>query len=92
MHTDEHAARSADSINARAFTVGRDIVFGAGQHSPVTHDGKNLLAHELVHIVQQLAKPVGQAKVLRAPDDEELEDFEKVNKRFEEAKKSIRKH
>lgn len=40
-------------VNARAFTVGRDVVFGRGQYAPQTAGGKRLLAHELTHVVQQ---------------------------------------
>jgi hypothetical protein len=57
VHTDTHAARTASSINAKAFTVGRDIAFGAGQFSPDSQTGRRLLAHELTHVVQQGAAP-----------------------------------
>jgi hypothetical protein len=53
VHTDVHAARTADSINARAFTLGGDIAFAAGQFSPDAPEGQRLLAHELTHVVQQ---------------------------------------
>jgi hypothetical protein len=53
LHTGEQAAKSARSVNARAFTVGQDVAFGAGQYSPETNSGKRLLAHELTHVVQQ---------------------------------------
>jgi LysM repeat protein len=53
LHTDTNAANTAQSLNARAFTTGRDIVFGSGQYSPDTSSGKQLLAHELTHVVQQ---------------------------------------
>lgn len=53
VHTDQKAAESATSVNALAYTVGRDVVFGAGHFSPSTKAGINLLAHELTHVVQQ---------------------------------------
>jgi Domain of unknown function (DUF4157)/Putative peptidoglycan binding domain len=53
IHTDAQAAESARSINARAYTVGRSIVFGAGEFRPETHEGRLLLAHEITHIIQQ---------------------------------------
>lgn len=53
VHADAAAAESARSVNALAYTVGRDIVFGAGQYAPNTSAGKRLLAHELTHVVQQ---------------------------------------
>lgn len=53
VHTDERAAESAWSVNALAYTVGKNVVFGAGQYIPGTMKGKRLLAHELTHVVQQ---------------------------------------
>ncbi len=53
LHTDPCAAQLAQSLNARAFTIGRDIVFGAGQYTPQSFEGKKLLAHELTHVLQQ---------------------------------------
>ena len=55
VHTDARAAETTRAVNARAFTVGRDIVFGSGQYAPATGSGKRLLAHELTHVVQQRA-------------------------------------
>ncbi len=57
IHTDERAAASARAVNALAFTVGRDVVFGEGQYAPGTLSGKRLLAHELTHVVQQEGVP-----------------------------------
>ncbi len=53
IHTDERAAETARAVNALAYTVGRDVVFGAGQYAPQTDEGRRLLAHELTHVVQQ---------------------------------------
>ncbi len=53
VHTDAKAAESARSVNALAYTVGRNIVFGTGQYEPGTGEGRRLLAHELTHVVQQ---------------------------------------
>jgi Domain of unknown function (DUF4157) len=55
VHADAHAARSANAVDALAYTVGRDIVFGAGRYAPATSPGRQLLAHELTHVVQQRA-------------------------------------
>ncbi|HEY0606601.1 MAG TPA: DUF4157 domain-containing protein [Herpetosiphonaceae bacterium] len=57
VHTDATAARSAQAVDALAYTVGRDIVFGAGQYAPQTTSGRLLLAHELAHVVQQESSP-----------------------------------
>ena len=53
VHTNARAMASAQAVHARAYTVGRDIVFGAGQYAPHTSAGRRLLAHELAHTIQQ---------------------------------------
>jgi hypothetical protein len=53
VHTGSDAAESARSVNALAYTVGRDVVFGAGRYAPETAVGRRLLAHELTHFLQQ---------------------------------------
>ena len=57
IHTDSRAAASAKSLNARAYTVGNNVVFGPGRFAPNTTEGRRLLAHELTHVVQQGARP-----------------------------------
>jgi outer membrane protein OmpA-like peptidoglycan-associated protein len=53
IHTGSRAQEVAGTFSARAFTVGRDVVFGKGQYRPGTGAGRHLLAHELAHVVQQ---------------------------------------
>ena len=53
VHDGPSAAESARALEADAFTVGRDVVFGAGRFAPDTVAGRSLLAHELAHVVQQ---------------------------------------
>ena len=53
VHTDGESADRARALRARAYTVGQDIVFGNGQFEPHTIAGRQLLAHELAHVVQQ---------------------------------------
>lgn len=53
IHTDARAAESARAVGARAYTVGNRVVFGGGEHRRGSRDGMRLLAHELVHTVQQ---------------------------------------
>ncbi|OPY51016.1 MAG: hypothetical protein A4E49_02516 [Methanosaeta sp. PtaU1.Bin112] len=53
LHTDSEAARSARSVNALAYTLGKDIVFGKGQYDPRSITGLTLIAHELTHVIQQ---------------------------------------
>ena len=66
VHADGKAADAARAVWARAYTFGSDIVFGAGEYTPATEQGKRLLAHELAHVVQQgTARPaVGQPRAL----------------------------
>ena len=53
LHTGGAGEQSARDVNANAYTVGSNVVFGAGQFAPQTQSGKRLLAHELTHVVQQ---------------------------------------
>lgn len=67
VHTDPKARRSAETVNARAYTVGQHIVFGTERYAPESNAGKLLLAHELVHVIQQGAARAAGAG--RAIDD-----------------------
>jgi hypothetical protein len=65
IHDGPEAATAADRIQARAFTVGRDVAFAAGQYDPSSEGAKRLLAHELTHVVQQSGaggKPAGEKR------------------------------
>lgn len=53
VHTDDRAAASARAVNALAYTVGNEIVFDSERYAPGHQEGRDLLAHELVHAVQQ---------------------------------------
>jgi hypothetical protein len=53
VHSGTSAEQSARDVNASAYTVGHDVVFGAGRFAPGTNEGQRLLAHELTHVVQQ---------------------------------------
>jgi hypothetical protein len=57
VHSDGRAAESAREVQALAYTVGFDVVFGTGRYAPTTHPGRALLAHELAHVVQQQSAP-----------------------------------
>jgi hypothetical protein len=65
VHNDARAAETARAVQARAYTMGQDVVFGAGQYAPETGEGRRLLAHELTHVVQQ--RPGSSRMVERAP-------------------------
>lgn len=71
IHSNHQAAASAHSINARAYTLGNEITFGAGELDFTTHSGRLLLAHELAHVVQQrLGSSLQTASILqRDPND-----------------------
>lgn len=56
VHSDGWAAEAAQSVQAKAFTTGQNIVFGAGEYSPDSAHGRRLLAHELTHVVQQAGR------------------------------------
>jgi hypothetical protein len=53
IHTDQRAGQLSERLDARAFTVGNHVFFGPGQYQPDTHAGKELIAHELTHTIQQ---------------------------------------
>jgi len=91
VHADDSTAVSAGAIGARAYTVGSDLVFGANEYSPSTRDGKQLMAHELTHVVQQYSSsqhraseiqdlPVtsqaSQAALMRQEVSDSLEDMD----------------
>jgi len=65
IHTGTHAAQSAESIDALAYTSGNNIVFNTDQYAPETDSGKRLLAHELTHVVQQQSVPM--RSIMRQP-------------------------
>jgi uncharacterized protein DUF4157 len=72
IHTDETAGRSAFAIAAKAYAVGRHVVFGPGRYTPESQDGRRLLAHELAHVVQQtnrevIARQIDPAKPSKTP-------------------------
>lgn len=53
VHTGSAAEQSARDVNAHAYTVRNNVVFGAGQYAPSSQVGRRLIAHELTHVVQQ---------------------------------------
>ena len=70
VHTDSDAGLAADKLGANAFTKGRDIYFARGMYNPASGEGQHLLAHELVHTLQQPTEPTLAARLpVTAPDD-----------------------
>jgi hypothetical protein len=70
IHTGPGATESAQEVRAHAYTVGQHIVFGAGEFAPETTAGRSLLAHELVHTVQQADRGAGRAPRPQAKRDD----------------------
>jgi hypothetical protein len=75
VHADERAARSAAAVHATAYTVGDHVVLGASAPSLASRDGRRLLAHELVHVLQASAPPAssGGLRVSSPTDPSERE-------------------
>lgn len=85
IHTGPRAAKSADDVNARAYTVGNDIVFNSGEYAPDTPGGQRTLAHELAHVTQQSQGDAMVQRQLREPDarsSKALKQEEKQRKEF----------
>ncbi len=70
VHAGGTAQQMATSLNARAFTTGNDIVFAPGQYRPGTTSGRQLLAHELTHVIQQSGNPAARL-VQRKPNNKQ---------------------
>jgi outer membrane protein OmpA-like peptidoglycan-associated protein len=93
VHADGEAAQAARSVQARAYTLGRDIVFGSGQYAPSTRSGKHLLAHELTHVVQQAGgAAAGVQRAPPAPSTKAGSDFDIVGKPEQSARETTRIH
>lgn len=80
IHTDARAASSARAVNALAYTVGPNLVFGEGHYAPGTIAGQRLLAHELTHVLQQQGEtgntpPTGQVQRAVSPELEKVKSL-----------------
>src|SRR6266850_914243 len=69
VHADRQAGESAQAIDARAYTVGTDVVFGPGQYVPGSPSTNALLAHELAHVVQQSRAAGDRPLAIGSPAD-----------------------
>lgn len=83
IHTDSHAAESAAALGANAFTLGSDIVFGAGQYTPSSPLTDRLLAHELTHVVQQSQLGDGDMRRTSRKSDASEREAESVASRIQ---------
>jgi len=82
IHPDARAAESARAVGALAYTVGRDVVFDAGQYAPMTRAGQRLLAHELAHTIQQSQIPAADTLKVSEPNDAYEREADRVADEF----------
>jgi hypothetical protein len=69
VHTDDRAGALARAVSARAFTVGSDIYFAAGEYDPGSRAGAELIAHEVAHVAQQRGAPLSGPLTVSQPGD-----------------------
>lgn len=85
VHTGERAVESARAVDALAYTVGNDIVFGRARYAPETGEGRHILAHELTHVVQQAsgtARSIATSMEISDPFDQSEVEGEAVADRI----------
>jgi len=80
VHSDSGADSLNRSLSARAFTTGQDIFFKQGEYNPGTSGGRELLAHELTHVVQQNGEQVQTKLTVGAPGDRYEQEADSVAK------------
>jgi Domain of unknown function (DUF4157) len=78
VHNDGEADAIARSVSANAFTTGADMYFAAGQYKPETQEGKELIAHELAHVVQQRGAPTSGPMRVSQPGEPLERDAEQA--------------
>ncbi len=78
VHADAAADSLSRSVNARAFTTGQDIFFRAGEHNPGSSSGRELLAHELTHVVQQNGNQLQRKLTVNRPGDRYEQEADRV--------------
>jgi hypothetical protein len=89
IHDDSNGAELARNLNAKAFTIGQEVFFGAGRFQPETREGQRLISHEMVHVLQQAHTPGlhnpshSQGAVLQRQEDQtaqqQTQTFQIVN-------------
>lgn len=92
VHTDDRAVESARAVDARAYTVGRDIAFGQGQYAPQTLEGRRLLAHELTHVLHQTGGSKGAPALQRAVVTSGCDKLPYDKTKVEEAAQRVYEH
>lgn len=81
IHTDDEAHKLSRSINARAFTIGKDIFFKQGVFAPGTKAGRETIIHELTHVVQQSGNKASGRLKLGAPDTAHEKEADRMGKK-----------
>lgn len=103
VHTDSESETLNESLKARAFTTGQDVFFGRGQYNPHNTEGRELIAHELAHVVQQSGRgphhpgtgvtlnPISSGSIQRQPSqfDVKLPEEEEKKKPYEKTPSEI---
>jgi outer membrane protein OmpA-like peptidoglycan-associated protein len=74
IHTGPAAEEASSALDAGAFTVGNDVVFGRGRYHPGTARGDRLIAHELVHVLRNRTAGRSEGRAARAPREVDSED------------------
>lgn len=78
VHTGDYADQLARSVDARAFTVGSDIYFAKNEYNPGTSAGRELVAHEAAHVVQNQGAPSAGPLMVTTPGDRIEQDAERA--------------
>jgi Domain of unknown function (DUF4157) len=89
VYNDAKADESAQSVNALAYTVGKNVVFSRGQYMPETIQGTKLLAHELTHVVQQMSNTVQAVTEIGQPGDVFEQEAEQVSEQIVQAQMGL---
>lgn len=90
VHTGTGAAGAAQALGARAFTVGRDVFFGAGEYQPTSVQGQRLVAHELTHTIQQAPTASRASRMLSTTLAPMRAAPKRIQRLFDDVKAAIR--
>jgi hypothetical protein len=88
VHADAEADALSRSLNARAFTTGTDIFFSQGAHNPGSSGGRELLAHELTHVVQQTGDEVRPQLTVGRPGDRYEQEADQMSRAIMEQERN----
>lgn len=91
IHDDARADGLSQSLSARAFTTGRDVFFRQGEYSPGTSSGRELLAHELTHVVQQNGDGIRTKMTVSEPGDPQEVEADQMARAVIDQEQSVRR-